>query len=311
MPARFAAVGLLALALLAGCNRSETSAVDADAEEAAGDEALPAADDGKDDGTARDAGPSPETHEGRLEAGDPTLRSGEFVDEYKVQVSAGQWLDARMTSTELDPYLIVVAPSGAQEDNDDEDRAQGTAARVRLQATESGLYSVRATSFAPGETGAYTVTTMVGAGGDEGGADPFAKPERASIQGQGGLPGPTLPAPADGARADRGTLGPGDQTLRSGEYVDTYTFEGRQGERVTVDMTSAEFDPYLILWKPDGSQEDNDDYNGSTAHSQISTVLPAAGTYRVGATTYAPGMSGAYELTIQQGGAPAPTLPGK
>lgn len=293
---RFAATGLLTMALLAGCNRG------ADPNPDAADPENEVEVEGKGGTAVADAGPRPETHDGRLEAGDPTLRTGEYADEYKVQVTAGQWLDARMTSSAFDPYLIVVAPSGSQEDNDDEDRTQGTAARVRMQATESGLYGVRATSFQPGESGAYTVTVTVSEGeGDRGLAS--GKPERTVLppSASGLMPTPT-PDPGDG-RVERGTLAQGDETLTSGEFYDTYPFEGRAGERVTIDLTSSAFDPYLILWKPDGEQEDNDDFEGSTSHSRITMALPADGTYRIGATSYATGVSGAYELTIQQGNA--------
>ena len=301
MNLRLAATGLLALVLLAGCIRSNDSAPAASDPQAANDpDATPTATpgSGKDDPAAPLGSASPEVHNGRLESGDATLRTGEYVDEYKVSVQAGQWIDARMTSSDFDPYLIVVAPSGEQEDNDDEDRAQGTAARIRMQATESGLYAVRPTSYQSGDTGAYTVTVAVSNDGGGGGVAAAPKPDRTAAPLNTPLPTPT----AAGARVERGTLAAGDATLRSGEYYDTYTFQGQAGEQVVVDMTSSAFDPYLILWKPDGSQEDNDDYNGSTSHAQIAMTLPAAGTYRVGATSYAAGATGPYEVTIQQSG---------
>ncbi|MCH7975679.1 MAG: hypothetical protein IIC18_03890 [Bacteroidetes bacterium] len=73
-----------------------------------------------------------------------------------------------------------------------------------------------------------------------------------------------------------------------------------------VDLRSSEFDPYLILFRPDKSQEDNDDYNGDQSHSRIVTTLPAAGMYRVSATSYTSGETGAYTLNMNGGdGTPA------
>ena len=104
-----------------------------------------------------------------------------------------------------------------------------------------------------------------------------------------------------------GALIAGDKTLTSGEYVDNYVFYGDAGQSVTIDLRSSEFDPYLILFRPDKSQEDNDDYNGDQSHSRIVTTLSAAGMYRVSATSYTSGETGAYTLNVGGGGgAPAP-----
>ena len=119
----------------------------------------------------RDRGPERQTERGTLESGDQSLRSGEFADEHKVRLEAGQTIDVRMTSSDLDPYLILRFPNGAgQEDNDDYDASSGTEARIRYEATESGLYSILATTFQPGESGDYTVTYEISEG-DSGGSD--------------------------------------------------------------------------------------------------------------------------------------------
>ena len=73
-------------------------------------------------------------------------------------------------SNDFDPYLIVKAPSGSQVDNDDYN-GDRTRSHIEHVATESGAYSVIATSFQTGETGAYDATIEVGAGSG-GGATP-------------------------------------------------------------------------------------------------------------------------------------------
>ena len=100
-------------------------------------------------------------------------------------------------------------------------------------------------------------------------------------------------------RNEQGRLEPGDDTLRSGEYTDTYTVEGRQGQTLVVELRSTAFDPYLIVRLPDGQQLDNDDDEGDRTRSRVEAVLPASGTTQVVVTSYAVGETGAYDLTIR------------
>ena len=224
-------------------------------------------------------------HDGRLEAGDRTLSSGEFYDEYPVELDAGEWVELDLTSSDFDPYLVLVAPSGAAERNDDHAGSQ-TRSYLRVQAPESGRWRVFVTSYAPGETGAYRLAVHVG---DRPRCEDCAAMVPAAAQ--------------DGAepRFERGRLAAGDATLQSGEYVDEYRVEGRAGEPLVLDLRATGFDPYLILKMPDGGQLDNDDHEGDRTRSLISTTLPADGTYRVLVTSYAVGETGTYDLTIRGG----------
>lgn len=225
-----------------------------------------------------------ENKSGSLGGSDDTLQSGEYSDSYSVSVSAGQLIEVSMSSTELDPYIIVKPPScGAagtcdlQYDNDDL-QSGDTRAFAWLSANETGSYEIVATSSMPGESGAYDIRYRV----VDAGSNPAT---------------PGVTSFSDGASRP-GRLQAGDKTLTSGEFVDNYTFTGRAGDRVQVDMRSTELDPYLILWMPDKSQEDNDDWNGDTEHSRLEVTLPEDGMYRVSATTYTPGEEGAYSLEV-------------
>lgn len=106
-----------------------------------------------------------------------------------------------------------------------------------------------------------------------------------------------------------GTLAADDARLGGGEYVDSYEVELRAGQPFEADLTSSDFDPYLILRAPSGLQEDNDDYLGSQMHSRLVTTAAETGTYTVAVTSYASGETGAYRLEIEAGGAPVVTPP--
>jgi hypothetical protein len=206
---------------------------------------------------------------GRLEKGDDTLKSGEYADEYSFTGSSGQRALVDLRSGDFDTYVFVRTPSGEQFDNDD---FEGDASRslLSLDLTESGAYTVTVTSYRKGESGGYTLSIDVGV--------------------ETGIAG----------RLDRaGRLERGDETLTSGEYVDTYEFEGRPGQHVAIDLRSSAFDTYLILKDPAGEQTENDDADdGGVGHSSLEADLTETGTYRVLVTSYETGESGAYSLTI-------------
>lgn len=221
---------------------------------------------------------SPVVHRGSLGGGDSQLRSGEYYDRYTFEGRAGQRMVFDLRATGFDPYLIVVAPSEDQKENDD---FEGSSSHSRLELTleETGTYKVVVTSYKKDETGSYELRI-------EGG-------------GTGVAP---APAAAGGPRVESGRLASGDRTLSSGEYADEYSFDGRRGQRVTVDLRSSEFDPYLIVRPPQGDQTDNDDHEGDAHRSLVSLELPMDGTYRVIVTSYKSGETGAYDLRIDMGG---------
>ena len=224
-------------------------------------------------GGATAGGSGARTESGRLAAGDQTLSSGEYNDEYGFQGQKGQHVTVDLRSGDFDPYLIIIDPSGKHHENDD---YEGDSHRslVSFDLTEDGKYRVIATSYKKDETGAYNLRI------DFGGASPTV---------------------AAGPRVERGSLAAGDDTLRSGEYVDNYTFEGRPGQHVKLDVSSTAFDTYLILIPPRGERRENDDVEGQPQHSVIEADITEAGTYKVLVTTYKKDERGAYELRITFG----------
>ncbi len=215
---------------------------------------------------------------GWLERGDDTLTSGEFADTYRFEGESGHRALVDVRSSDFDPYLLVRTPGGEQIDNDD---YEGDASRslLALSLTENGVYEVTVTSYSKGETGGYTVAIALE------GHEPAAQ------------------------RIDRaGALEAADETLITGEYIDAYDFQGWPGQHVAIDLTSDEFDTYLILKDPSGGQVENDDAEGDdrVGHSSIASDLTQTGMYRVLVTSYEPGETGPYRLTIDpSAGAPA------
>lgn len=106
-------------------------------------------------------------------------------------------------------------------------------------------------------------------------------------------------APAAIMLSEAGELGRGDRQLDSGEYVDSYSFRGRRGQRVSIELSSGDFDTYVILIPPGGAQQDNDDRgDGDSTDSRIETALAQDGEYRLLVTSYRPGETGRYRLEV-------------
>ncbi|MFP4363339.1 MAG: PPC domain-containing protein [Spirochaetia bacterium] len=99
-----------------------------------------------------------------------------------------------------------------------------------------------------------------------------------------------------------GTLSTSDGSGDRG-YEDLYTFTASSGQDLEINLTG-NFDTYLYVVMPNDNEEYNDDY-GSTRRSYISFTAPMSGTYTIRVTSYSPGTTGSYTLTLDgDGGRP-------
>ncbi len=115
------------------------------------------------------------------------------------------------------------------------------------------------------------------------------------------LPGAQPPQPVELNGAPiRGALGP-DSNMLPGDnsYFNAYSFEGRAGQTVSLDLTSDEFDAYLILIDSNGNSIAQDDDGGAGTDARIVTQLPTNDTYIVLANSFRGGESGRYQLTLR------------
>ncbi|WP_332658166.1 caspase family protein [Brevundimonas sp.] len=238
---------------------------------------------------------------GQLARGDGTLQSGEYADEFTFPVRRGQTYELTLSSSAFDPYLLVRGPGGLSEDNDDDPAARGSQdSRLRFTAPADGQVEVSATSYQPGETGAYTLT-LGGAA-----ARPAASPAATAASGGAVRVGQTLD----------GRLGAGDRQLEGGEYMNSYVLRGRRGQTLDLRLTSTSFDPYVAISGPGDFSAFNDDDPAVAdgRNSRLVVTLPADGDYRITATSYASGEQGGYRLAVLDGAgaatpAPSPVRP--
>ncbi|MEA3014804.1 MAG: hypothetical protein QOD42_3349 [Sphingomonadales bacterium] len=228
---------------------------------------------------------------GELSANDAQRRSGKYEDVFTIQGRRGERVDLRLVSSDFDPLLLVTGPGGFSLTNDDEEgHGDSVNSRLVIEFPADGAYRVGVSSFRSGETGNYRLQAAVPA------ADvAVTRPQNAT--------------PIRIGQSVTGRLSESDSRRAAGEYSDSYRFTARRGDRVRIALTGGEgMDTYLILQRPDGSQDANDDSeeNGQPSlNSRIDTVLAEDGDYVILASTYRPNTTGNYRLSLAQ----SPGLP--
>lgn len=105
----------------------------------------------------------PGTATGTLATSDcrATYRANSFTKKYTFSAFAGQQVSVTMSSTAIDSYLYLLGPTGnlLQEDDD-----SGGGVNSRVPATgfyslpSTGVYTIEAASFDPGEVGAFSLS---------------------------------------------------------------------------------------------------------------------------------------------------------
>jgi len=215
---------------------------------------------------------------GRLGRGSNVLPvDNSFFDLYAFEGKAGQRVQIDMTSREIDSYLILIDPNGDEVTQDD-DGGGGSNSRIVATLPADGTYLLMANSYEAGQAGAYSLRAGVTA----------ARTRNSANQGSFIL-------------RQEGVLGSGASVLPSdGSLYQEYTFEGRAGQSVTINLASSDFDTYLALVDPnDKVIGENDDASQSDPNSVLSIALPRTGTYRVIVNSYDKGGRGRYLLTVR------------
>ena len=198
-----------------------------------------------------------------------------------------------LESTDADTYLYLRsgdATSGTFLHQNDDDG--GTTKSTIQETLAAGSYTIEATTYGTGETGAFTLTVS-GLGGTT--PDP----------GTGTGCGQTITA--DGTVS--GTWAAGCDSEVSGRgHARYYSFTLEQSSEVTITLESTDADTYLYLRSGDATSgtflHQNDD-DGGTTKSTIQETL-AAGSYTIEATTYGTGETGDFTLTVSGLGGTTP-----
>lgn len=224
------------------------------------------------------------SYQGELGSGDASDGDKQYYDEWSVRGSAGERLSITMASDAFDTQLRATLPDGTVLSNDDDPwTAEDTDSRIDFTMPSDGEVRVRASSYRAQGTGDYTIRVVpseqlqVAQGGEA--------PSRTIAIGQ------QLTANFDG----EATLG------RNGHHAQRYVFSGRAGQRVDIRAGSTDFDTRIALSNGEDFSVANDDdatASDATLNSRILATLPADGEYSLLVTSYSPGETGSYEVSV-------------
>lgn len=215
---------------------------------------------------------------GTLTASDPESAGGQAYDAYVFRARTGERFAIDLTSEAFDP-VVRVGRMQAGEFNElamnDDTLETGLNSRLMFTAPDNGDYIIRATPLSAGDEGAYELALARG-------------PEPAAAQSIG------IGGSVEGALREDDGKGVGGAT------ADTYSFPGREGQRIRIDMSSDEFDTYLELF--DGNRTSlaqDDDGAPEGTNSRLTFTLPASGTYFIEARAFTES-TGAYALSVSE-----------
>jgi hypothetical protein len=222
------------------------------------------------------------TEEGALaDTDNEDEESGKFYDQYSFRGRAGQRIEITMASDEFDTYLALGRLDGCdwQELTTDDDGGEDTDSRLRFVLPGDGEYVVRATSFGDNQ-GSYTLALRE--------REPSPTPTSRRIS---------------AGQAVEGELDEDDPVLEADQsFYELWTYQGRAGEQLRINMESADFDTYLAIGRMDGDEFEEIatmDDGGEGTNSLLEVTLPSDGEYVIRANAFSAGETGAYTLRVE------------
>jgi hypothetical protein len=89
-------------------------------------------------------------------------------------------------------------------------------------------------------------------------------------------------------------------TIPKGERFKNHEFDWSEGAIVRVDVRATQFDPYAILYGPDGKEITRDDDSGEGLNSQIEVMIAQSGGYELMVTSYKKNGLGNYVIDVSK-----------
>jgi tetratricopeptide (TPR) repeat protein len=97
-----------------------------------------------------------------------------------------------------------------------------------------------------------------------------------------------------------GKLDSNSQTMEDESYFNVHTFQGKAGEPLIIDLTSKDFDAYIILLDPNNNKIAENDDGGDENNARIVLTLPVTGTYTLIVNSAKAKESGSYVLSWRE-----------
>jgi hypothetical protein len=212
-----------------------------------------------------------QTVSGSLSETDCFFLHGGAADGFRLDLPVGQGLQVDLTSASFDALLVVTDPNMNILYWDD-DSGDGTNARI-LRRFPAGEYIVWAIGYDPSATGAYQLAVTE--------AEIELCPTVGELQ-----VGQTV----------QGTLASTDCLMEGYWYTDPWLLRVSSRTTLRLDLTSHQFDTFLIVEDEYGEMLAWDDDGGEQLNSRLVYTFEP-GDYRVVATSFSGLTTGAYQLS--------------
>ncbi|MBD2317504.1 trypsin-like peptidase domain-containing protein [Phormidium tenue] len=218
-----------------------------------------------------------------LTASDRTLPDGSYFKAYQFQGQAGQSVVIEMRANAIDPYLVLFDAAGRKVAEDD-DGGGGKNARLAVTLPTTGKYTLYANSYEVGQTGSFTIAGMIA------GRVSNNFTSQSSIE----------PSDRRIILQKNGVLGTQSRVFaRDGSRFDAFSFNGRAGQVVQIELVSSDFHPYLVLFSPDSRVLQENNGLPSRKNASMTLELPITGTYRTIVNAFDRTGKGAYKLIVK------------
>jgi hypothetical protein len=219
-----------------------------------------------------------QTRDGSLTDDDAETEEGGHYDAYLFTAESGQRLTFDLVSEAFDPVVRVGRMEGdvftelAMNDDGPDTELNS---RLVFAAPEGGSYVVRATALSENGTGDYTLSLSEG-------------------------PAPIAATAIAVGDTVEGELTESDGRSADGYAADRYRFEGREGQRIRIDMTASDFDSYLELFDDaEASLATDDDGGPEGLDARINITVPRTGAYVIQARGFSEA-TGDYTLKLSE-----------
>lgn len=187
-----------------------------------------------------------------------------YIQDHPLTVQAGDILIAAMNSADFDSYLAL-RDSSNQIMASDDDSGPDVNAFMAARFTTAGTYTIEASSFSGGETGAYELGYTLGS----------VEWEQTIVS----------------------RLGEGSSRHpRDESWMEEHSVEARGGRALLVSMTSTQVDAYLEVLDAQGELIAANDDSGGGTDALLVVYLPESGTYTIRANAFSAGETGSYTL---------------
>ncbi len=220
-----------------------------------------------------------ETTEGELVEGDCRHPDGTLLDSYLLELSEPSRLSITLSSEEINPYLLVVdSDCAAVGEVDDIDPVAGNLNASLVIDLRPGNYFIIAKASTIAATGTYQLATA-------------CEPLDICLDCRVAELGCGAGVVEDGLFED-------DCRLADGTFIDVFTFDVAEAARVSLSLSSLEFDTYLLVYDENCDVVGvNDDCRAGDLSLSCLTLDLEAGAYFVAVNSYSPEQTGLYQLS--------------